>query len=589
MRILGRIGMLAVGGMCLVGCALQAPPPGETHLLAGAPIAGAIPPPVKLLPLPPIPKPAPRLERYSVVVTNVPVRDLLFALARDAKLNVDVHPAIEGHVTLNAINQTLQQILGRISKQVDIRYDMEDGTLVIRPDTPYLKQYPIDYVNLTRTAKGEVSIATAIAGTGGSVASGNGGGLANNSSTSLSSTSENQFWKTLTDNVTALLREEDRLIVVSRAVSTSATDSGRQGNAVVSPSTNGASASPVTVPSNQEVSVNERQVSVITNPEAGMLMVRATARQHAKVQRFLDQVMVNAHRQVLIEATIVEVLLSNRYQAGVDWSRLVSNSNGLSFSQSLLGGTTLASGPVTTLSYANTDTSLFSGQFSATLKLLETFGKTKVLSSPKVMALNNQTALLKVVDEKVYFTVTLDESRNDKGDVTDRKFTSALHTVPVGMVMSVTPQISEDDQVSLNIRPTISRVTGYKADPVPQLMKADFQNLVPEIQVRELESVLKVPNGQVAVLGGLMQDSVEQQRDGVPLLGRLPVVGRLFSARDDTVTKSELVIFLRPVVVRSASLNGDLAAYKGLQPGVNFFGEDVRTGEVRPDLTGGSL
>jgi general secretion pathway protein D len=185
--------------------------------------------------------------------------------------------------------------------------------------------------------------------------------------------------------------------------------------------------------------------------------------------------------------------------------------------------------------------------------MLQQFGDTKVLSSPKVMSLNNQTALLKVVNEEVYFTVDLDV-REATADIPERRtFTSELHTVPVGLVMSVTPQISESGYVSLNIRPTISRITGYAIDPAPRLAGADFDNLIPEIQVREIESLLQVLDGRTVVLGGLMQNEQVSGKDGVPGLSRIPGVGKLFSYSRDNLVKTELVIFLKPTIVHNGT------------------------------------
>jgi general secretion pathway protein D len=206
------------------------------------------------------------------------------------------------------------------------------------------------------------------------------------------------------------------------------------------------------------------------------------------------------------------------------------------------------------------------GNIAATIRALSTFGNTRVLSSPKITALNNQTAVLKVVDERVYFTVdvkitdatTINSGRTD--------VTSTPHTVPVGLVMTVTPQIAENNEVSLIVRPTISRITGFVVDPGPRLSGANFDNRVPEIQVREMESLLRVPNGEVIVMGGLMQDSVERNRDGLPVLSKLPWIGDVFSFRNDRNTKSELVIFLRPVVVHEPGLDGNMRAFRDSLP-----------------------
>jgi general secretion pathway protein D len=306
---------------------------------------------------------------------------------------------------------------------------------------------------------------------------------------------------------------------------------------------------------------------VVANPASGLINVYASQQQHEQVQGFLDRVMVNAQRQVLIEMTIVEVELSDGYQMGVDWSRLSDGNgtggNGPSLIANLIGSTNLSTAPVFSLGYQNVTSSI--GNISATIKMLETFGNVRVLSSPKIMALNNQTALLKVVDETVYFTVE-QEITQTEGQPSLTTFTSEVHTVPVGMVMSVIPQINENDNVTMSIRPTISRITSFKEDPVPKLLGADFENLVPQIQVRELESLLQVGDGQTIVMGGLMQNKVNKARDGIPILQNTPVIGDLFSYRNDLVTKTELVIFLRPTVIRNAGSQIKWPDYRHLLP-----------------------
>jgi general secretion pathway protein D len=173
------------------------------------------------------------------------------------------------------------------------------------------------------------------------------------------------------------------------------------------------------------------------------------------------------------------------------------------------------------------------------------------------MVLNNQTAVLKVVDEQVYFTIEQEITDATDNSLARTTYTSTIHTVPVGLVMSVTPQINNSDTVSIDVRPTISRITGFATDPVPRLLGSQFDNLVPQIQVREMESLLQVANGQTIVMGGLMQNKMDKNKRGLPLLANLPLVGNLFGYRDDALTKTELVIFLRPTVIKSAGAGFD--------------------------------
>jgi len=465
---------------------------------------------------PPAPEPPTRtapVPTYTVVVKDVPVTDLLFSLARDAGLELDIQSTSNRTITINAVDQPLSNILRRIASQADLRYELSTSNLVVSDDLPYWHNYMVDYVNVSRSAIGEVGVATQIATSGGTVAEDSSSGQDENgnlSKTTVSSESTNDFWASVRDSLTAILGGGDSSVGT-------ATEAG---------------------------------TPIIINAMAGVITVHGNQQQHREVQRYLDKVSLNSQRQVLIEMTIVEVELSDKYQAGVDWQRLSDNggsgSNGLSVEADLLGGN-LGASPFVSLGFNSIEAD--GSGVSSVVRMLQKFGDTKVLSSPKIMALNNQTALLKVVNEEVFFTIELD-IRDATANIPERRtFTSEIHTVPVGLVLSVTPQISERGFVSLNIRPTISRITGFAVDPAPRLADAEFDNLIPEIQVREIESLLQVLNGRTIVLGGLMQNEVIQRKDGVPGLSQIPKIGGLFAYTSDELVKTELVIFLKPSIV----------------------------------------
>lgn len=542
----------------LSACGTRAIAPSTSHLRETPQAQGSIPEPVRQSASLAPPKPTAKLETFSVTVYNVPVQSLLFALARDAKLNVDVHPGIEGNVTLNAINQTLPQLLTRISQQVDMRFEISGPNLIVTPDTPFLRNYKIDYVNIARNSESKVSIATQISSAGGSVVGGAGGSGDNNSTTSVTNTSNNRFWETLVQNIKDTLYETDKTFPDNADGIPAATEpAAGKTNVAAAPRT----------PKFREAA------SVIANPEASLISVRATSRQHDKLQEFLDLVMNSAKRQVLIEATVIEVQLNENYQQGINWQSLRNTGagEGFQFSQGKVGTTPLPSGiqqgispSIFGMTYFNPTSAL--GNISAAITLLESFGKVKVLSSPKISVLNNQTALLKVVDNEIYFLITATTTQGTIGVPATSVYTSELRTVPVGFVMSVTPQISDSDEVSISVRPSISRIIGYVQDPNPALAEASVVSKIPVIQTREMESILKVPSGQIAVMGGLMQDSINNLKDGIPLISRIPVFGDAFAYRNETTTKSELVIFMRPVVVKSASVNGDYKDYRSFLP-----------------------
>ena len=309
---------------------------------------------------------------------------------------------------------------------------------------------------------------------------------------------------------------------------------------------------------------------IIVNPVTGTISVLANEKQHALIQQHLDSITSASQRQVLIEATIAEVTLSDAYQAGIDWQRLAV-SGGITFQQMLSTG--FGSNPPFSpqgnsfqIGYANPTSPI--GNIASTITLLNQFGRTRVLSSPKLMALNNQTALLKVVDNLVYFHIQAQPAILLSGTAggVQTTFTTTAETVPVGVVMSLTPQINENGQVTLSVRPTISRVLSFVNDPNPALaaVSPKIQSLVPQIQTRAMESVLQLVSGQTAILGGLMQDNIQYNRQAVPGAGNsinTSFFSELFGFRDDRVTKSELVIFLRPTVITNPSLESDELKY----------------------------
>lgn len=551
--------------------------------------AGSIPLPVEQTLAFAKPRATPKVETYSVVVNNVPVRELLFALARDAKLNVDIHQGITGNVTLNAIDQTLPQILTRLAKQVDIRVESDGPNLAVMPDTPVLRHYTVDYVNMSRNVTGTVSTNTQIA-TGASTGGATPSSSANNSNisnTRIENASKNQFWESLERNIKDILRETDKILPEGSSETILEQNSTQSSSgAAALPQTGGPRAAqaianalqsnPTPGSSTQAAgnSVMRRNTfreaaAVIMNAEGGIITVRATQRQHDKIQEFIDRVTHAARRQVLIEATIVEVELSDGYKQGIDWSRFRADDSGFSVTRPV--GASVAD-------TANSAFNLLVRQFDkplnliAAVDLLQSFGTTKVLSSPRLSVLNNQTALLKVVENIVYFNVKSDTTTSANVGTTTA-VTTTPQSVSVGLVMAVTPQISETREVILNVRPTISSVSDWKEDPNPSNKAAGVQNFVPQIRTREIESVMRVASGDIAVLGGLMEDRIDYNTGRLPLLGQLPIAGELVTKRDNSARKSELVIFLRPMVISEARLEGDYAGLRAFLPGEGFFSQ----------------
>jgi MSHA type pilus biogenesis protein MshL len=562
------------------GCATYKPtvPPSKGHINADQfPATAAeekILAPVTTSNFVPLPKPQVKAPTYSVVVNEVPVKELLFALSRDTRQNIDVHPSIQGLVSLNAIDETLPAILERISQQVNIRYRAEGKTILVLPDSPYFRTYKVNYVNMSRDTVSSIGVSGEITGSvsGGANQQASQQSSGNTSNTKVDSKASNNFWEVLRQNIESILSASKAASQsadqrAARAESERAAKEERIAQAEAVSRAGGNAASLFTTAFGPgSTTPTDSKNEIVVNPVTGTVSVLGTEKQQVLIQQYLDSVGSSSQRQVLIEATIVEVTLFNNYQAGVDWSRLAASiGNGLTFQQQLTGVPPTGAPNGLTIGYTNPNSSV--GSVSATIRLLEQFGNTRVLSSPKLMALNNQTALLKVVDNVVFFNVQA-QTQTSANVAAITTFTTTANTVPVGLVMSVLPQITDSGTVNLTVRPTISRIESFVTDPNPSLhaqfnavgiqISPAIPNLIPQIQVREMESVLQAGSGQTIILGGLMQDNVRRNRDAVPGLGRLPFpAGDVFSFRDEAVSKTELIIFIKPTIISNPSLDSD--------------------------------
>jgi general secretion pathway protein D len=538
----------------------------------------APPAPVRAAPSLPPPRPGAPEPTYTVVVNDVPVKELLFSIARDTQYNIDLHPGIEGRVSLNAVNEPLPAILDRVARQADLRYESRGRTISVMPDTPYVKTYAVNYVNVARSAQSTVGVAAEIASTGGSAVTTSGTTTTttsttsgNSSTTRVESRSDSDLWTVLEKNIRTILAG-------TREVSQSAADKAARQEAekaaraervsqAEAASKAGTGAATLFSAAFADAAATDGKHDVAVNPVAGSITVLGNSRQHELVQQYLDRVMQSAQRQVLIEATIVEVTLKDQYRAGVDWSLALQGAVGWSIDTLGAVGSSTSNALAGSLTPFMQATYTGSDGFSAVIDLLESYGSTKILSSPKLMALNNQTALLKVVNNLVYFTIKADTVAGPNGATPVTTFTTTPQTIPVGIVMSVQPQINENGMVSLTVRPTISRQVGEVLDPNPDLQNASVKNAIPVIQVREMESLLQVRSGQTVMLGGLIQDDSNMARDGVPGLSRPFGLGALFGQQEIKSSQNELVIFLRPVVVSNpATDNEELRQLERLLP-----------------------
>jgi general secretion pathway protein D len=482
------------------------------------------------IPEPPAPKHAPPPEKkVSVAVTDdVPLRDVLLELGREGGVNLELDPRIEGGVIFTAQNQPFHDVLHRLCALAGLRWKQEGHYLRIELDEPYPKSYPLHYLNLARKTTSETTIATNVfdqdVGGNNSTRASSSGSSDNNSTSKVTATGDSDFWGELDKSLNQILTSTGKTRSLLRK---NADDKAKTGN-------------------------ERPPASYSLDRQAGLLSVFATQAQHEAVQDYLDKLRAKATAQVLIEARIVEVALTDGFKSGIDWTTLFKGAVNASSSFGAFSAATSTDGA---FSFA------VSGKdFSGTLDLLRSFGTTRILSSPRLTALNNQPAILKVARNEVYFITTAQFSTTTSSTgavVTGTPiFTSTPRTVPVGLVMTVQPSIDADKGlVTMTLRPTISRILDYVSDPSISLNAAqagistDVESKIPVLAVREMDSVLQLHSGEVAVMGGLMQDTAENTENGVPPFDLIPIVDNLAKSRNNSATTSELVILLRATIL----------------------------------------
>ena len=445
----------------------------------------------------------------TIDVNELPASQILEQLALETGIDILVSSIADQAVTLRLSRRPFSDSLDILADQLDAGWRFENGAVHLFADQPVVVSYPVHYLNIVRDSASSVGLATQV----GSITldadntSFSGGG-SNNSETKIKNEASHNLWYSLRENLDALATSDDG-----------------------------------------------RDAKILINQEAGLVTIVARHKFQKTVREYLQALHNSIGRQVLIEATVIEVNLSNEHRRGIDWSLFNpsadSDGNGVSWSQRFHGlefpASPDAGGPSPSALLQVRKKGTFLGDLTATIELLQTYGDVQILSQPQIIALNNQPAVLKVVDNRVYFSVEVERSNNaDFENITSE---TRIHTVPVGLVMSVIPFVTSEGRVVLNIRPSISRILGFRESPISQAGTDGIRNSVPEIQVREMESVLSVNNGETAVIGGLMQQTQGFDDSGVSGLRSVPVLGKLFGQSNRTRTKTELLVFLKPTVL----------------------------------------
>jgi type II secretory pathway component GspD/PulD (secretin) len=438
-------------------------------------------------------------KKISIHISEeVSLKDVLSTLAKQAGVDLEMATAPEKGISFNAKNVPFIDVIKRIASLIKWRYHIDGACLRLEPDAPFLKNYNVQFLSLRRESKDNVSVATKL------LNSDSGVSLSNGSESAIQSSMTSDFWEELATSLNIILMDE--------------------------PSQGG-------------------KPPFAIHKQSGILSIYATTKKHEVIGCYLKKLRKITSAQVLIEAKVVEVTLKNEYRSGINWSALKDFSGIQGMIKGMYGGAENATEGL--IIKAEQD------QMSGILNLMDRFGTTRTLSSPRLTVMNNQPAILKVVENQVYFNIKYDtyHPTSKKQQIGAEPFTnvqSQIQTVPIGLILTVQPSIDlETGEIIMALRPTISSCAGYMLDPAVELAALKYgqeiKSKIPVVKIDEINSVLRIGN-EMVVLGGMMQEVVRNNQQGLPGLMDNPLSG-LFSNKEDNRQVKELVIFLRAEIL----------------------------------------
>ncbi len=517
--------LLALGTALVVACSAK-----QAREEAAAPEGQTVPKDVADALLPPLApgKPRPAAEpRFDLNVREVPAPAFFMSLAEGTPYNMVVQDGVSGEITLNLRNVTVPEAMEHVRDAFGYDYSRTGSAFTVYSETMQARVFRVNYLNVRRTGKSRISVSSGQltersgAGAAGNEASGGTGGTV--ASSGIETQSDADFWKQIDATLRTLVPDGN----------------GRK---------------------------------LIVNPDAGLVVARAMTSELRAVESYLRTLQANLTRQVILEAKIVEVGLSEKFQAGINWNVITTDSNGNTSSTGQFGGagvfddganssagdvitvdptTGAMTLPVEPTAIGGAITAVLGiGDFNAVIEMLQGQGDVSVLSSPRVATVNNQKAIIKVGSDEFFVTKVQSNATNTGvgGATTSRtvEFTPFFS----GIALDVTPQIDEQGIVTLHVHPTVSQVTNDQKTLTFGVNETETFPLALS-SVREADSIVRARSGQIVVIGGLMQEENRDDRFGVPLLSRLPLIGFLFRQTRTVARKSELVILLKPIVVES--------------------------------------
>jgi len=485
-----------------------------------------------------VPAPASAEGRFDLSVNQAPAPQVFLQIAAGSPWQVLLSPEVTGTVSLSLRDTTVLDAMDALRELYGYHYRISGRRIYVQPNTVQTRVFRINYLPGRRQGTSDIRVTSSsigqvggggngtVAGAGGNSTMGGNTGAGNGSSSSGSAvpgsrqddtahvrtTSDADFWRDVQGSLSALLASDTQ---------------------------------------------GSQRRSVIVNASAGVIVVRATPLELRQIAQYLEAVQVSIERQVMLEAKILEVELSKDAQTGVNWSAFGRFLDGALSIAALAPGITLSgTGQIDTA--AATTTAATSGKafygvsfqnanFSTLLTFLETQGKVQVLSSPRIATINNQKAVLKVGSDELYVT-GVSSSISSTGSSTTSVPSVTLQPFFSGIALDVTPQIDKDGMVMLHVHPSISTVT-EKQKSINLGSLGSYKLPLAASTISETDSIVRVKDGQIVAIGGLMQQEQREDHSQVPGLGDAPVVGGLFRQKSTVLRKRELVILMKTTVI----------------------------------------
>ncbi|PQJ42263.1 pilus (MSHA type) biogenesis protein MshL [Vibrio campbellii] len=465
------------------------------------------------------------LKRFRIQANAVEARSFFASLVKGTEYSVAIHPAVQGNITVNLSDVTLDEVLNVVQNMYGYDVVKSGKVIQIYPAGMRTVTIPVDYLQFKRSGRSLTSIVTGSVTSAGTSSS---GGSSDDSDSSDSNNNGDSSTTSTGGTRIETITESDFWPMLQQAVA----------NLIGS----------------------GKGQSVVVTPQAGVITVRAFPDEIREVREFLGVSQERMQRQVILEAKILEVTLSDGYQQGINWSNLsasIGNSGSISIGRPYPGGGSPGDGSdipllpgldtIGSLLGGQTNVTISDGNFDAVLSFMATQGDLNVLSSPRITAANNQKSVIKVGTDEYFVT----ELSSNAGNGENSNAVPEVELTPFfsGISLDVTPQIDNKGNVFLHVHPAVIEVE----EEVKNLnLGGEFQNIqlpLAKSSIRESDSVIRAKDGDVVVIGGLMKQQNLEQVSKVPFLGDVPGLGNLFRNINNISQKTELVILLKPTVV----------------------------------------